>query len=111
MLLKSLTHPDDGTVVSANQTPFTALLTRLPGAGDVFVRLAADGGAGRGEEGGALVLGAPLGLQHVDGDFVLAGEQQAREVDVVLLSQEAHYSAPMTLTCHPGQVPRSLGDN
>lgn len=110
-MLKSLTHPDDGTVISTNQSPFTALLTRLPGAGDVFVRLAADGGTGRGEEGGALILGAPLGLQHVDGDFVLAGEQQAREVDVVLLSQETHYSAPTTLTCHPGQVPWSLEDN
>lgn len=66
----------------------TLTLTCLPGTGDVFVRLASDGGAGRGEEGGALVLGAPLGLEHVDGDFVLAGEQQAREVDVVLLRRE-----------------------
>lgn len=54
----------------------------------MFVRLAADGGAGRREEGGALVLGAPLGLEHVHGDFVLAGEQQARQVDVVLLRRE-----------------------
>lgn len=73
--------------------------------------LAPDGGAGRGEEGGALVLGASLGLEHVNSDFVLAGEQQAREVDVVLLSQETHYSALMTLTCHPGQVPWSFRDN
>lgn len=73
--------------------------------------LAPDGSAGWGEEGGALVLGASLGLQHVNSDFVLAGEQQAREVDVVLLSQETHYSAPMTLTCHPGQVPWSFRDN
>lgn len=56
----------------------------------MFVALAPDGGAGRGEEGGALVLGAPLGLEHVNSDFVLAGEEQAREVDVVLLSQETH---------------------
>lgn len=77
----------------------------------MFVSLAPDGGAGWGEEGGALVLGASLGLQHVNSDFVLAGEQQAREVDVVLLSQETHYSAPMTLTCHPGQVPWSFRDN
>lgn len=54
----------------------------------MLVRLAADGGAGRREEGGALVLGAPLGLEHVHGDFVLAGEQQARQVDVVLLRRE-----------------------
>lgn len=73
--------------------------------------LAADGSTGRGEEGGALVLGASLGLQHVNSDFVLAGEQQAWEVDVVLLSQETHYSALMTLTCHPGQVPWSFRDN
>lgn len=77
----------------------------------MFVSLAPDGGAGRGEEGGALVLGASLGLEHVNSDFVLAGEQQAREVDVVLLSQETHYSALMTLTCHPGQVPWSFRDN
>lgn len=56
----------------------------------MFVALVPDGGAGRGEKGGALVLGAPLGLEHVNGDFVLAGEEQAREVDVVLLSQETH---------------------
>lgn len=73
--------------------------------------LAADGSAGWGEEGGALILGASLGLQHVHGDFVLAGEQQSREVDVVLLGQETHYSALMTLTCHPGQVPWSFRDN
>ncbi len=73
--------------------------------------LAPDGSAGWGEEGDALVLGASLRLQHVNGDFVLAGEQQAREVDVVLLSQETHYSALMTLTCHPGQVPWSFRDN
>lgn len=73
--------------------------------------LAPDGSTGWCEEGGALVLGASLGLQHVNGDFVLAGEQQAREVDVVLLSQETHYSALMTLTCHPGQVPWSFRDN
>lgn len=73
--------------------------------------LAPDGSAGGGEEGDALVLGASLRLQHVNSDFVLAGEQQAREVDVVLLSQETHYSALMTLTCHPGQVPWSLRDN
>lgn len=87
------------------------MLTSLPGAGDVLVSLAPDGGAGRGEEGGALVLGAPLGLQHVNGDFVLAGEQQTREVDVVLLRGETHYSALMTLTCHPGQVPWSYRYN
>lgn len=89
----------------------SAILTSLPRAGDVFVSLAPDGSAGWGEEGGALVLGASLGLQHVNSDFVLAGEQQAREVDVVLLSQETHYSAPVTLTCHPGQVPWSSRDN
>lgn len=77
----------------------------------MFVSLAPDGGAGWGEEGGALILGASLGLQHVNRDFVLAGEQQAREVDVVLLSQETHYSALMTSTCHPGQLPWSFGDN
>lgn len=77
----------------------------------MFVGLAPDGGAGRGEEGGALVLGASLGLERVKGDFVLAGEQQAWQVDVVLLGQEMHYSALMTLTCHPGQVPWSFRDN
>lgn len=87
------------------------MLTSLPWARDVFVSLAPDGSTGWGEEGGALVLGASLGLQHVNSDFVLAGEQQAREVDVVLLSQETHYSALMTLTCHPGQVPWSFRDN
>lgn len=88
-----------------------SVLTALPRAGDVLVSLAPDGGTGRGEEGGALVLGASLGLQQVDGDFVLAGEQQAWEVDVVLLSRETDFSAPMTLTCQPGQVPRSVRDN
>lgn len=73
--------------------------------------LAPDGSAGWGEEGGALVLGTSLGLEHVNSHFVLAGEQQAWEVDVVLLSQETHYSALMTLTCRPGQVPWSLRDN
>lgn len=77
----------------------------------MFVSLATDGCTGWGEEGGALVLGASLGLQHVNSDFVLAGEQQAWEVDVVLLSQETNYSALMTLTCHPGQVPWSFRDN
>lgn len=77
----------------------------------MFLSLAADGGTGRREEGGAFVLGASFGLEHVNGDFVLAGEQQAREVDVVLLSQETHYSALMTLTCHPGQLPWSFRDN
>lgn len=86
-------------------------LTPLPWAGDVFLSLAADGGTRRGEEGGALILGASLGFQHVNCDFVLAGEQQAREVDVVLLSQETHYSALMTLTCHRGHVPWSFRDN
>lgn len=57
----------------------------LPRAGDVFVSLATDGCTGWSEKGGALVLGASLGLQHVNSDFVLAGEQQAWEVDVVLL--------------------------
>lgn len=71
-------------------TVAAAPLTCLPGTGDVLVRLAADGGAGRREEGGALVLGAPLGLEHVHGDFVLAGEQQARQVDVVFLRREKH---------------------
>lgn len=81
-------------------------LTCLPGTGDVFVRLAADGSAGRGEEGGALVLGAPLGLEHVDGDFVLAGEQQAREVDVVLLRREkTHYSAADDFDVSPRSTP------
>lgn len=63
------------------------------------MRLAPDGSAGWGQEGGALVLGASLRLEHVNGDFVLAGEQQARKVDVVLLCQQTHYSAAMTLTC------------
>ena len=67
---------------------FWLYLTSLPRARDVFVGLAPDGCAGGGEESGALVLGASLRLEHVDGDFVLAREQQAREVDVVLLSQE-----------------------
>lgn len=86
-------------------------LTSLPWAGDVFVSLTPDGSARWCEEGDALILGAPLGLQHVNCDFVLAGEQQAREVDVVLLSQETYYLALMTLTCHPGQVPWSFRDN
>lgn len=91
--------------------PISRVLTSLSRARDVFESLAPDGGTGWREEGGALVLGASLGLQHVNGDFVLAGEQQAREVDVVLLSQETHHSALMTLTCHPGQVPWSFRDN
>lgn len=57
----------------------------LTWAGDVFMSLAPDGGTGWGKEGGALILGASLGFQHVNSDFVLAGEQQAREVNVVLL--------------------------
>lgn len=50
----------------------------------------------------------------MNGDFVLAGEQQTWEVDVVLLSRERDFffsSAQITLSCHPGQVPWSLGDN
>lgn len=39
----------------------------------------------------------------MNGDFVLAGEQQTRKVDVVFLSKETDFSALMTLTCHPGQ--------
>lgn len=96
---------------SVLKSPNSRLLTSLSWAGDVFVSLAPDGSAGWGEESGALVLRAPLGLQHVNSDFVLAGEQQAWEVDVVLLCKETHYSVLMTLTCHPGQVPWSLGDN
>lgn len=113
----SLHHDDNNTLqclIAASaltQIQPRSIRTSLPGAGDVFVSLAPDGGAGWGEEGGALVLGASLRLQHMHCDFVLAGEQQAGEVDVVLLSQETHYSAMMTLTCHPGQVPWSFKDN
>lgn len=71
----------------------------------MLVGLALNGSTGWGEEGGALILGAPFGLQQMDGDFVLAGEQQTREVDVVLLRKETDFSALMTLTCLPGQLP------
>lgn len=104
MLLKSGGLNETRHIAGKRDSPTP--LTCLPGTGDVFVRLAADGGAGRGEEGGALVLGAPLGLEHVDGDFVLAGEQQAREVDVVLLRRgNTLIRPPTTLTRHPGQLP------
>lgn len=89
--------------------------TSLAWARNVFASLAADGSTGWGEEvgdeGAALVLRASLGLQHVNSDFIFAGEQQAGEVDVVLLSKETHYTALMTLTCHLGQVPWSFRDN
>lgn len=70
----------------------------------MLVRLAADGSARRREEGGALVLGAPLGLEHVHGDFVLAGEEQARQVDVVLLRWET-----MIKSREPGRITFPLG--
>lgn len=66
--------------------------------------LAPDGSAGWGEESGALVLRAPLGLQHVNSDFVLAGEQQAWEVDVVLLRDGLLWSLGLvvaTVLWHP----------
>lgn len=68
--------------------PTAGLLTSLSRARDVLVGFAPDGGARRGEEGGALVLGASLGLQQLNGDFVLAGEQQTWEVDVVFLRKK-----------------------
>lgn len=79
----------------------------LSRTGDVFMGLAPDGGTGRSKEGGALVLGASLRLEHVDGDFVLAGEQQAREVDVVLLGDRLLWSPSLVVTAvlwHPLDV-------
>lgn len=93
----------------------STVLTSLSRARDVLVGFAPDGGAGWGEEGGALVLGASLGLQQLNGDFVLAGEQQTWEVDVVFLSKKKKkctlFSAFMTLTSQPGHVPCSFRDN
>lgn len=79
-------------------------LPSFPRAWDVFVSFAPDGSTGRGEEGCALVLGASLGLQHVNSDFVLAGKQQAREVDVVLLCDRFLWSSSLIVAAvlrHP----------
>lgn len=57
---------------------------------DGLEALAPDRSTGWGEECDALILGSSLGLHHVDSDFVLAGEEQAWEVDVVLLSPKKH---------------------
>lgn len=70
---------------------------------------AAERGAGWCEEGHALCFGTALRPHCAHGDFVLAGEQQARQVDVVLLNQEIDYSA-LTLTLLTVQIPVTSGD-
>lgn len=67
---------------------------------DGLEALAPDGSTRWGEECDALILGTSLGLHHVDSHFVLAGEQQAWEVDVVLLSPKKYMqkSALIALT-------------
>lgn len=88
------------------------IITWFSWAVDWLEAFAPDCSTRRCEEDDTFVLSAPLGLHHVDGDFVLAGEHQSREVDVIVLHQNKHcFQAWTALTFLMSHVPRETSKN
>lgn len=89
-----MVHPENKHFQIRDPKPHeipAVLLTCVPGTGDGLDALAPESRAGRRQEAGALVFRASFGVEGVNSDPVLTGEEQAGKIDVVLLQKRSTF--------------------